>query len=95
MQATCTQKYTVLDTVFTDWINRKVKTKNTWLLKYFKVLDCSTLFLLGGLSWLTKQVDPGDCGEGGGRVVVGVDVSAPVASTHLPTGLGPVSRKPR
>ena len=66
MQATCTQKYTVLDTVFTDWINRKVKTKNTWLLKYFKVLDCSTLFLLGRLSWLTKQVDPGDCGEGGG-----------------------------
>ena len=65
MQATCTQKYTVLDTVFTDWINRKVKTKNTWLLKYFKVLDCSTLFLLGRLSWLTKQVDPGDCGEGG------------------------------
>ena len=36
-------------------------------------------------SWLAKQVDPGGCG--GGRVVVGVDASAPVASTHLPTGL--------
>ena len=37
-------------------------------------------------SWLTKQVDPGDCGKGG-RVVVGVDASAPFALTHLPTGL--------
>jgi len=32
------EKYTVLDTVF-KLTNKKVKTKNTWLLKYFNVLD--------------------------------------------------------
>ena len=49
MQATSTLqslKNTHCWALYLNWTNKKVKTKNTWLLKYFNVLDCSTLFVL-------------------------------------------------